>query len=136
MKYILNLLLTALLAALPLAGKTPGVTLNVVGAQAEYQDNPIGIDYPPQLSWRIESPDRNVLQTAWRVLVASSPERLAADEGDIWDSGKVASAQSTCISTSHIPLSSRTRYYWKVKVWQDEAVSAWSEPAFFETGLL
>ena len=136
MKNILNLFLAALLAVFPLAGKTQGVSLNVVGTQAEYQNNPIGIDYAPQLSWRIESPDRNVLQTAWRVLVASSPERLAADEGDIWDSGKVASAQSTCISTSHIPLTSRTRYYWKVKVWQDEAVSAWSEPAFFETGLL
>ena len=136
MKNILNLFLAALLAVSPLAGKTQGVSLNVVGTQAEYQNNPIGIDYAPQLSWRIESPDRNVLQTAWRVLVASSPERLAADEGDIWDSGKVASAQSTCISTSHIPLTSRTRYYWKVKVWQDEAVSAWSEPAFFETGLL
>ena len=64
MKNILNLFLSALLAVSPLAGKTPSVSLNVVGTQAEYQNNPIGIDYPPQLSWRIESPDLNVRPTA------------------------------------------------------------------------
>ena len=38
---------------------------------------------------------RGARQTAYQVLVASSPEKLAADQGDLWDSGRVATDQST-----------------------------------------
>lgn len=38
----------------------------------------------------MESEGRNEVQSAYRVLVASTAEALAADEGDLWDSGKVS----------------------------------------------
>ena len=58
--------------------------------------NPVGIDVEqPSLSWEINANARGVKQTGYRVLVASSLEKLNADEGDIWDSGWVRSEQST-----------------------------------------
>lgn len=110
--------------------------IGVTSLEAEYQINPIGIDYAPQLSWKIQSPDNGVKQTAYRILVASSEALLSLDKGDIWDSGKVSSSQSVCIPTDHLKLLSRARYHWKVKVWQDGDESPWSEAAFWEMGLL
>ena len=53
--------------------------------------NPLGIDVAkPRLSWVMESDQRNERQTAYRVLVALLGEKLAKDEGDLWDSGQVA----------------------------------------------
>ncbi len=56
-------------------------------------------------------------QTAYQVLVASTPEKLAADEGDLWDSGQVASDQSTQVVYAGKPLRSRMRCCWKVRLW-------------------
>ncbi|MDD6210224.1 MAG: glycoside hydrolase family 78 protein [Bacteroidales bacterium] len=104
----------------------------------EYKSQPLGIDQTaPRLGWQIASPDRGVAQTAYRILVASSPELLNAEKGDIWDSGKVESDESTLIEYAGKPLESGKRYYWMVQIWnQDGAKSKWSEPSWFETGLL
>eukprot|EP00388_Colpodella_angusta_P004477 GDKJ01014724.1.p1 GENE.GDKJ01014724.1~~GDKJ01014724.1.p1 ORF type:complete len:127 (-),score=13.62 GDKJ01014724.1:11-391(-) len=57
--------------------------------------NPEGIDVvKPRLSWEIISPQRNVQQIAYQILVASSPEKLANNEADLWNSGKVNSEES------------------------------------------
>ncbi len=129
-------LLTIMLPLFMLAMTSYGRTLEAVGLRSEFQTNPIGIDYAPQLSWRLSSPDRDVVQTAYRILVAGSEASLAQDKGDIWDSGKVASGESSSISTTHLNLESRKRYFWKVKVWQDDVESPWSEPAWWEMGLI
>ena len=51
---------------------------------------PLGIDIrSPRLSWVIQSDRRGEIQTAYQVLVASSPDLLRQDKGDLWDSGKV-----------------------------------------------
>jgi len=80
---------------------------NLTNLRCEYRDNPLGIDAEkPRLSWKIEVRDqksevrdqrpevRGQKQTAYQVLVASTPELLAKDQGDLWDSKKVASDQS------------------------------------------
>ena len=59
-----------------------------------YEENPIGIDDPnPQLSWTIQSENNRQSQTAYQILVASTPFLLDKDEGDIWDSDRVFSDQ-------------------------------------------
>jgi alpha-L-rhamnosidase len=111
--------------------------LKVTDLRSEYEKNPIGIDLSPLLSWRLETDRRGVLQTAYRIIVSSSPEKLAVDNGDMWDSGKVDSSKSAGIPYNGKNLTGRQRYYWKVKVWPNtNAASEWSEPAFFEMGLL
>jgi len=111
--------------------------LKVIDLKADYEKDPIGIDFIPQLSWRLESGQRGLTQTAYHIIIASSLEKLDAGNGDIWDSGKINSSQSTGIYHDNWKLKSRQRYYWKVKAWQNEGTASdWSEPAFFETGLL
>lgn len=125
----------AVAAAGAAKAKTP---LGVADLRTEYAQHPLGLDVTrPRLSWILTSEDRGQVQTAYRVLIASDPARLASGDGDIWDSGKVASDQSVNVPYQGPPLSSKARYYWKVKVWgADGAVSDWSAVSWWETGLL
>jgi alpha-L-rhamnosidase len=106
--------------------------------RTEYVRDPLGIDVRrPRLSWTLTSPRRGQAQTAYRILVASDPARLAKEKGDVWDSGKVASDRSVAVPYDGPPLSSKTRYYWKVMAWGVHgARSHWSPPARWETALL
>ena len=67
--------------------------IGITDLRTEQLKNPAGIDVrQPRLSWRIESDEQNVIQTAYHILVASSPELLEQGKGDIWDSGKIESS--------------------------------------------
>ncbi|MVT11853.1 family 78 glycoside hydrolase catalytic domain [Chitinophaga sp. ysch24] len=99
--------------------------------------NPQGIDVvTPRLSWEITGDVRNVAQQSYQVLVASSIQKLAADQGDIWNSGKVASSNSVHVTYAGKALGSGQQYYWKVKVWTTQGESKWSAPAQWSMGLL
>src|SRR5262249_47165784 len=104
----------------------------------EYASDPLGIGaVPPRLGWVLESSRRGARQTAYQILAASSPERLAANRGDVWDSGKTAGDRSAQGPFSGPGLRSRQRVFWKVKVWDEAGLaSSWSAPASFEMGLL
>jgi alpha-L-rhamnosidase len=53
-------------------------------------ENPLGLDVlHPRLSWKLESIVPAQTQTAYRILVSSTPDKLQQDVGDLWDSGKV-----------------------------------------------
>ena len=106
--------------------------------RCEYLENPQGIDIvQPRLSWQMLSQQRGAKQTAYRVLVASSPELLAKDKGDLWDSGKVAADESVQVVYDGKPPGSRTLCYWKVKVWDaSNKESGWSERQNWTMGLL
>lgn len=134
---IITLLLVFSFTIIPIIGKENSNFLSVTNLKSEYQNNPIGIDYIPQLSWHLKSNQPGTIQSAYHIIMSSSLEKLQANQGDIWDSGKVNSSQSSGIYFNEIGLTSRQRYFWKVKVWQHQDQSSdWSEPAFFETGLL
>jgi alpha-L-rhamnosidase len=90
----------------------------------------------PRLSWQITSDQRNTNQTAYQLLVASTPTKLAANVGDLWDSHKVMSNRSIMVNYNGNPLTSRTNCYWKVRVWTTAGASQWSQPAKWSEGLL
>ncbi len=120
-------------------GKTPGeASLRVEQLRCEYQERPIEIAHQsPRLSWTLAAETRGQKQTAYRVLVARSPDALQADRGELWDSGRVASPQSINIPYAGEPLVSGQRCHWKVMVWgMDGTPSAWSAPSYWEMGLL
>ncbi|MFZ4779858.1 MAG: alpha-L-rhamnosidase N-terminal domain-containing protein, partial [Terrimicrobiaceae bacterium] len=100
--------------------------------------NPIGLDInKPRLGWVINSDRRGEMQTAYQILVASTPELLAKDQGDLWDSGKVDSDQQNQVEYAGKPLESRLRCHWKVRIWdKDGKASEWSAPALWTMGLL
>jgi alpha-L-rhamnosidase len=100
--------------------------------------DPLGIDVvTPRLSWYSESEQREQKQTAYRILVSSSLEKLNADEGDLWDSKKIFSDQSINIIYNGKKLTSGMECFWKVKVWnKDRKESEWSKAAKWSMGLL
>ena len=86
--------------------------------RCEYRTSPLGMDIrSPRLSWVMQSDRRGEIQTAYQVLVASSPNLLRQDKGVSWDSGKMDSDRSTQIEYSGKPLASHQPAYWKVRVW-------------------
>ena len=106
--------------------------------RCEASVSPIGLDVPvPRLSWELVSEERGRSQSAYRILVASSPAPLAAEEGDLWDSGRVESAETFGIEYGGKTLASHQACYWSVRVWDDQdRPSAWSETATWTTGFL
>ena len=100
-------------------------------------DNPIGIDEEvPEFSWRMEGTARGLYQSAYRIVLAQSEEQLVQEQY-LWDSGKVLSSESVGIAYGGERLTPKTRYYWRVMVWDgnDEVVAS-NETACFETGLM
>jgi alpha-L-rhamnosidase len=106
--------------------------------KCEYLTNPMGIDVrQPRLAWVLRHSERAQKQTAYQVLVASRPELLGENKGDVWDSGKVASEESAHVVYAGKPLASGRRYFWKVRTWDaQDSPSPYSLPARFDTGLL
>ncbi len=106
--------------------------------RCEYQVNPLGIDEnKPRLSWTLQSDVRAQAQTAYQVIVSTSPEAVKANRGDQWDSDKVVSDESIHILYEGKKLTSATRYYWQVRTWDKNGkVGPWSKVAWFETALL
>lgn len=122
-------------AVFPLACGKKG-DLKAGGLKCEYRENPVIDTAKPRFSWKIESERRGVMQASYHLLVASSPDLLAAGTGDLWDSGVVKSGASVHVEYGGKPLSSGTTYWWKVRIKADGVgESAWSEPATFETAL-
>ena len=110
--------------------------VKVQNLRCEMLVNPLGIDVKePRLSWQIVSDQRNVQQTAYQILVASTKEQLSRNEADLWNSGKQNSSQSIHLGYSGKPLEAGKKYFWKVKVFTNKG-EATTEPAYFSMGLL
>ena len=109
-----------------------------VALRCEYRADPLGIDTPaPRLFWAMLSGRRGAHQSAYQIQVASGPALLDAERPDLWDSGRVTSAQSVHIHYAGEPLSSGRRVGWRVRVWDEHgAPSEWSETALWQMGLL
>jgi alpha-L-rhamnosidase len=115
-----------------------GQNLAVVNPRCEYRQDPIGVDErKPRLSWELKSSQQNVLQTAYRVLVADDPSFLQKNLGNVWDSKKVLSQASIQVEYGGKALQSTKKYHWKVMVWDNKGnVSAWCNSASWQMGLL
>lgn len=107
--------------------------LKVIDLRCEYKVNPIGIGVKhPRISWKLAADGRGVKQTGYQIVVAKDD----AFQDVLWDSGQVQSEDSIHIALNEVPYETRTRYYYRVKVWDNrDRSSDWSEVAFWETGL-
>ncbi len=103
----------------------------------EYLTNPLGVDTPhPRFSWKLISQERDVQQTGYQVIVGASLKGIKKGIGQIWDTGKISGGQTVNLEYAGAFLQSNRTYYWRVKVWLDDEVFVWSEPAIFHTGIL
>jgi alpha-L-rhamnosidase len=100
----------------------------------ENKINPLAVENAkPRLSWQLISDKRNVMQTAYEIQV-SSPTK---GDADVWRSGKVSSDKSVFVLYGGNPLKSGTKYYWKVRVWNNTGKpSEWSALGMWQMALL
>lgn len=130
-------------------------SLKIYGLRCEGLDEPLGIDSEiPHFSWKIScdtpsTPQRAMLgspqqprcnkpiaQQAYQIEVATSEAKFLAGEADLWQSGKVISPDQVMVSYRGIPLSSKQQCWWRVRIWDDDKESEWSEPQRFGVGIL
>ena len=84
----------------------------------------------PVFSWVV--PEMAQKQKAFQILVSSSKQGAALDNGDIWDSRQIKSDQSNNIVYRGIPLKKGHSYFWKVRIWDSRnRTSAYSEAQSF-----
>ena len=104
--------------------------------RCEYLVDPVGIsEAAPRLSWLVSDERRGARQSAYEIRVASDPDRLG--EPDVWNSGKVRSAENAHVVYAGPALASRQRVWWTVRTFDAAGKpSPWATPAFWEMGLL
>lgn len=115
---------------------TKAQTLFPDNLRCELIENPLGLDIDkPSLSWGFKATGQNRKQNFYEVIV--SRDSIYSAGSNAWVSGKTESSKSNLILYSGKPLSSFTRYYWKVRVYDQEGrPSPWSKNAWFETAAL
>ena len=90
-------------------------------------------DLQPEFGWTV--PLGSKFQSAYQILVASSKSIIDSNNGDIWDSKRVASNASTNVEYAGEPLKVGKTYYWKVRIWdEDNRLVDYSKTQTFTTG--
>ena len=86
----------------------------------------------PEFGWIVQSESDSTMQAAYQVLVASDSQKVANDNGDIWNSGKVTAQKSVNVQYKGDALEYGNYYWWKVKVWDQQGrESNYSKPQKF-----
>ncbi|MDR0814948.1 MAG: alpha-L-rhamnosidase N-terminal domain-containing protein, partial [Bacteroidales bacterium] len=105
--------------------------------RCEYLQNPLGIDTSnPRLSWQMNDDSYGAVQTAYQIVVDIDSSAVAKGNGNVWNSGEIASDRML-VAYAGKPLLPFTKYYWSVKIRdKDGVVTSQSAPASFETGMM
>ena len=97
--------------------------------RTEYRENPIGLtDKAPRFSWKMESEEKDTLQTAYEIKVTDENGNV------VWNSGKKASAQSVLIPYEGEKLADEMLYKVEVSV-ADNHGNVEAIEGTFETGI-
>ena len=104
----------------------------------DLKENPSIIESEiPVFSWVVNAEGFNKSQSTYHILVASSKEKLNESDADIWNSGEVKNDKSAFVKYQGKTLEALQRYFWKVKIWDEDSVaSSWSDVQTFEMGLM
>ena len=139
MRYVCLFSLLLLLSAgtgSPVA-QTPGAGWRVGHLRCEFLETPLGIgELRPRLSWQVASDRRAEKQSAYRLLVATTRERLEPGQADLWDTGQIDSDRTTHIVYDGTPLVSRQRAYWRIISWNRDKTGRAEGDSWWEMGLL
>lgn len=112
-------------------------SLQVKNMLCEYIRNPLGIDIAkPAFNWELVSLQRNQLQSGYELIVSDDPKKIRDGIGDSWSSTKISSSATSQIEYAGKTLQPFTKYYWRVKVYDQNNESVWSEISWFETAMM
>ncbi len=109
---------------------------NVTGLTTEHRTDPVGLDAAlPRFSWKTQTERHGWQQSAYQIQASTAADFSAKNL--VWDTNKTAGDASVLQTYKGTPLRSGTRYWWRVKVWDEKgSESAWSQIAYWETALL
>jgi alpha-L-rhamnosidase len=125
------------LLSIPKFNFSQATDLLPLNLKTEYKDNPVTDELQPRLSWELSSAIRGQEQTAYQVIVASSPILLNDRSADLWNTGKLKTNETNQIVYHGKTLQPRTICYWKVRAWDKNGIpGAWSAMATWEIGLI
>jgi hypothetical protein len=111
--------------------------LKPVDLRCDYAADPLGVDSEnPRMSWKLEGNQRGQRQTAREIFVSSSPDLLARNSGDLWDSGKILSDDTIQVGYAGKKLDSFQNVYWKVRIWDARGKISESKPVAWTMGVL
>jgi alpha-L-rhamnosidase len=118
--------------------RTSSCSIQIARLYCDHAVNPPAIDHrKPTLSWILSSKQRGSRQSAYQILVSRNLSSLRRGIGDMWNSGKVDSDNSTNVVYGGTATASGEQCYWQVRVWDErDRVSSWSEPGHWQIGLL
>lgn len=102
------------------------VGVTVSSLLVENKDTPLGVDVVPRFSWIVSSPDRNVSQVSYQLVVSGGTLK--------WDSGIVKSNLPYLRPYTGPSLQSDTHYFWTVNVVTTSGSA--SASSSFTTGFL
>ncbi|GAA1891837.1 family 78 glycoside hydrolase catalytic domain [Asanoa iriomotensis] len=111
--------------------------LAVTAPTTERRVTPIGIDAArPRFGWKAGGPaNSELMQSAYQLIVSTTEAGAQGGTGDVWDSGRVVSGRSVDAAYGGAALASRTRYWWRARVWDTQGRrGAWGPVSWFETG--
>lgn len=109
---------------------------NPIHLQCEHLTNPLGIDaIMPRLSWQLSNAKQESLQTAFQIEVSVDTTSLLKSNALVWNTGKVKSDE-ILVSYNGKQLQAFTKYYWRVKVWDEKNKMKVSQIQSFETAML
>lgn len=111
--------------------------LNPAYLRVEYKENPVIDAEKPRFSWLLESKSPEQSQTAYQIIVATSPGLLSNEKADVWNSGIISSPSTHQVEYQGTKLESKKTYYWKVRSWDKNGnMGKWSKQASWKMGLL
>lgn len=111
--------------------------VEVENLTVEHRLSPIGIDVvQPRFGWQICSEDSGVVQTDYRIIVASSKANIEKGRGDVWDSGTVKSDSSQWVAYRGKALKPNIEYWWKVLANTNRGKTQWSNASKWSTGMM
>ncbi|MBD3351760.1 MAG: hypothetical protein GF364_09775 [Candidatus Lokiarchaeota archaeon] len=100
------------------------VTLNMIelyDLRCENLSNPIGIDEKiPRVSWKIKTDENNFIQKSYQIVYESVIGTDNDGWSNLWDSGKVDSAQNHLVEYKEPNPISMQRIRWRVRIWKSD----------------
>lgn len=104
--------------------------------KCDYLTAPLGIDNPqPRFTWKLADKRNGILQTAYQLMVGTDSLEVKQGKGNYWVVPETKGA-ANLVTYAGTPLQPFTKYYWSVRVTNNQGQHTAPVVASFETGMM